>query len=267
MKAGARIALYAGGAAAAGAGIVLLAEHFKAPTQPGQASLGVAATSASASVSVAQQTLPAMTVGQPFLYAWQATGGSGSYSWTAAGSLPPGLTLSSAGVLRGTPAVPGTYALTVTATDANGNSASRSTKVTVKTATASSGATAPYRAAWTASCKTVLLDSAGNIVAGVSPYAVATTGGTASFGGFSYTWGACPSASGSASGGGTTVGSSSSSTAIAAIQAQIAQAQASLASLQTQLSSLESQYQVLHQQNVASRSRIASLQSQYQSIA
>jgi 5'-nucleotidase len=52
-----------------------------------------------------------------------ASGGSTPYAWTATG-LPAGLTLSTAGVLSGTPSAAGTSSVTVTATDANGVSGS-----------------------------------------------------------------------------------------------------------------------------------------------
>jgi hypothetical protein len=52
---------------------------------------------------------------------FQATGGTGSLMFSkSAGTLPPGLTLSSGGVLSGTPAAPGTYNFSVTATDSVG---------------------------------------------------------------------------------------------------------------------------------------------------
>jgi predicted extracellular nuclease len=52
-----------------------------------------------------------------------ASGGSTPYAWSAAG-LPAGLTVSSGGVLAGTPSAAGTSSVTVTATDANGVSGS-----------------------------------------------------------------------------------------------------------------------------------------------
>jgi hypothetical protein len=63
-------------------------------------------------------TLPADSTGQSYRATISASGGSGHYSYTlAAGALPAGLSLSSAGVLSGTTTVAGTFSLTVLATD------------------------------------------------------------------------------------------------------------------------------------------------------
>ena len=51
-----------------------------------------------------------------------ASGGSGSYSWTdPTGSLPPGLTLSTGGVVTGTPTTLGSYAVKVLVTNCRRN--------------------------------------------------------------------------------------------------------------------------------------------------
>ena len=55
-----------------------------------------------------------------------SSGGAGTNSFTATGSLPAGVTLSSAGVISGTPTTAGSFALTVTVTDANGATATTS---------------------------------------------------------------------------------------------------------------------------------------------
>ncbi len=62
--------------------------------------------------------------GTPFGQALTATGGTPPYSWQALGSLPAGLTLSSTGVIGGTPKAPeGVYVVTVRVTDAFGATA------------------------------------------------------------------------------------------------------------------------------------------------
>ena len=64
---------------------------------------------------------------QPYSFTFTAAGGKAPLSWTvAAGSPPPGLSLSPSGVLSGTVsgAAAGSYSFTVSVTDANGRSAS-----------------------------------------------------------------------------------------------------------------------------------------------
>jgi uncharacterized repeat protein (TIGR02543 family) len=55
-----------------------------------------------------------------------ASGGAGSNAFTATGSLPTGVTISSAGVISGTPSIAGNFSLTVTVTDANSATATTS---------------------------------------------------------------------------------------------------------------------------------------------
>jgi len=51
-------------------------------------------------------------------FTFTATGGTGSYSFSVSGgNLPPGLSLSAAGVVSGTPTLAGSYAFDVTVTD------------------------------------------------------------------------------------------------------------------------------------------------------
>lgn len=69
------------------------------------------------------QTLPAYTIGNgAFSVTFAATGGNGAYTWTdrpdLGSNLPAGTTLSTAGVLTGTPAA-GTYLLAVQVTDSS----------------------------------------------------------------------------------------------------------------------------------------------------
>jgi hypothetical protein len=58
------------------------------------------------------------TQNTPYSQTLAATGGSGSYFWSWGSSLPGGLSLSSAGVLSGTPTSAGTWNFTITAADA-----------------------------------------------------------------------------------------------------------------------------------------------------
>jgi len=64
-------------------------------------------------LSITISGLPSATVGTSYSTTLVASGGSGTKSWTiAAGSLPTGLSLSSSGVLSGTPTAPGTASFT-----------------------------------------------------------------------------------------------------------------------------------------------------------
>jgi hypothetical protein len=77
-------------------------------------------------VAITTTTLASGAVGNTFGQSISATGGTGALTFTATGTLPSGLTLSESGLLSGTPVTAGSYAFTVTATDAVGASASQS---------------------------------------------------------------------------------------------------------------------------------------------
>ncbi len=71
-------------------------------------------------IVLAPATLPAGTVASAYSQTITASGGTAPYTYTiTAGALPSGLTLSSAGVLSGTPTAGGSFAFTVRATDAS----------------------------------------------------------------------------------------------------------------------------------------------------
>ncbi len=62
------------------------------------------------------------TIGRADSLQLTATGGSGTYTWTGGASLPAGLTLSSGGLVSGTPTTISTKSVSLTATDTNGAS-------------------------------------------------------------------------------------------------------------------------------------------------
>jgi hypothetical protein len=92
-------------------------------------SLDVAASAAA--LAIVTTSLPPASVGQPYAEALQASGGSGSDTWSYSGSLPAGISLSSAGVLAGTPTSPGAYTLALAVTDAAGDTASQALTLSV----------------------------------------------------------------------------------------------------------------------------------------
>ena len=68
--------------------------------------------------------LPNATVQVGYSQQLTSTGGAGTVTWSASGSLPPGLSLGSSGVIGGTPTQSGTFGFQATATDARQNTAS-----------------------------------------------------------------------------------------------------------------------------------------------
>jgi uncharacterized protein with beta-barrel porin domain len=79
-----------------------------------------------AAVALSPATLPPGVVGTPYSQQLTASGGSGSFVFTLAGVLPPGLSLRSGGQLSGTPTARGGSTFTVVATDSR-NSVIRQT--------------------------------------------------------------------------------------------------------------------------------------------
>jgi hypothetical protein len=95
-----------------------------APTQP---------------LEITTTELPSGTVGQAYSATLSAQGGTPPYSWSVtAGTLPPGLSLSSDGVISGTPTEEGSFTFTVTVQDSEEppNEASRQFTITINPAPA-----------------------------------------------------------------------------------------------------------------------------------
>lgn len=130
-------------------------------------------------LSPAAGALPAAAYATPYSATFTGGGGTGSFSYASTGTLPPGLTLSPAGVLSGTPSAPGSYAFDVTATDVN--SAGPGAPYTVvqsytlqvnAAAIAVTPATLPNGTAGVAYSQTV------SATGGVAPYTFTVTAGT-----------------------------------------------------------------------------------------
>ena len=64
--------------------------------------------------------IPRAVLNTAYSFQFTGYGGSGSYLWTVGASLPPGLTLSSSGLLSGTPTSAGTFNFSVNIADAAG---------------------------------------------------------------------------------------------------------------------------------------------------
>ncbi len=84
--------------------------------------------------NITTTTLPGGTFGQAYSQTVQATGGTGSLTWSiSAGALPAGLTLNqTTGVISGTPTIPaGTSSFTVRVQDAGGQSDTQPLSITI----------------------------------------------------------------------------------------------------------------------------------------
>lgn len=116
------------------------------PTQTGSFPVTVTATDANSctgsqsltlviacpAIGLAPSNLPGGTVGTSYTQGVTASSGIAPYTYeVTSGALPTGLTLSSGGLLAGSPRVPGTFDFTVTATDANRCAGSRAYTVGV----------------------------------------------------------------------------------------------------------------------------------------
>ena len=71
-------------------------------------------------LQLSPSSLPIASAGERIEQSFFATGGAFPYTWTSRGALPPGLTLSPAGFLSGSVAIPGDYDIQLLAKDADG---------------------------------------------------------------------------------------------------------------------------------------------------
>jgi hypothetical protein len=90
----------------------------------------------SAVLGISTSSLASGTINKSYSTTLAETGGASPYTWTlAGGSLPPGLTLSPAGIISGIPTATGTYTATIKVTDKNVVTASKSLSLTIKAST------------------------------------------------------------------------------------------------------------------------------------
>ncbi|WLH90418.1 putative Ig domain-containing protein [Pseudomonas sp. FP453] len=143
--------------------------------------------SAAPTISVNPTTLPNPTANVAYTTSLSATGGTAPYSYTfTSGTLPAGLSLSSGGTLSGTPTQAGTYNFTVTATDVNSASGSRTYSVTVSAGAPNAGAVSVTVAA-NSSANPITLNLSGGAATSVAVSSAASHG-TATASGTSITY-------------------------------------------------------------------------------
>jgi PKD repeat protein len=97
-------------------------------------SQGYSVTITCPTITELPSSLPRGTVSAAYSQTITASGGTAPYTYAVTlGTVPTGLSLSSAGLLSGTPTTAGTYSFTVTATDTYGCTGSQAYSVTVQT--------------------------------------------------------------------------------------------------------------------------------------
>lgn len=142
---------------------------------------------ATPTVALSPGTLPASDPGVAYSQTITASGGVAPYGFAlASGTLPAGLTLSSGGALSGTPTEVGTFAITIEATDANGQTGSQGYSLVINAPTlALSPAAGTLTLTYGAAYSQVFAASGspgpyGYAVSGALPDGVSFSGGTLS---------------------------------------------------------------------------------------
>ena len=140
-----------------------------------------AGTAGSLAITTSPNLAPG-NVSTPYSVAVSATGGKPPYTWSLAGSLPPGLSLhASQGTISGTPTGKGTFGFTLTVTDSTGASQAQNFSITINAAS-TSGLTitnASFPAGVVGQAYQQLLTSSGGCVTPFSPSPVFRVSGGA----------------------------------------------------------------------------------------
>ena len=120
--------------------------------------------------------LPSGSVGSLYSQALAASGGTTPYTWLpVAGTFPPGLTLSSSGVISGRPTATGTSTFEVRVVSANGQSATKAFGLTI---TGASPPTITSTSPLPAGTATVAYTDALTATGGITPYSWSLSSGS-----------------------------------------------------------------------------------------
>ncbi len=127
-------------------------------------------------IFVTTATLPTGTVGTPYSSQLTATGGTNSYTWTiSSGALPNGLTLSTGGLISGTPIVSNVFGFNVTATDGNGQPATRTLSITISPSGGGGGGPTTTTTTLVGTTTTTLVGTTTTTLVGTTTTTIVTT--------------------------------------------------------------------------------------------
>ena len=123
---------------------------------------------------------PSMTFAAPpggwtntvYGYTLTELGGTSPFTWSVSGGLPAGISLSPDGNLSGTPTATGTFSFTVKVTDANGQSATQATSISISAGVSTTFAAPPAAAVNAAYSDTL------TATGGTTPYTWSVNAGT-----------------------------------------------------------------------------------------
>ena len=119
-----------------------------------------------AQISIPITSVPNATVGKYYAVGLTVSGGTGPYTWSASGTVPPGLSVTTTGSILGTPTAAGSYLFTLSVVDSRQASAFRSLTMTVLQGSLSILTTNPLPAATAGQSYSTSLAAAG----GTPPY-------------------------------------------------------------------------------------------------
>ena len=119
-----------------------------------------------AQISIPITSLPSATVGKYYAVGLTVSGGSAPYTWSASGTVPPGLSVTTTGSITGTPTAAGSYAVTLIVTDSRQASAFKALTLTVLQGTVSILTASPLPTATAGQSYSASLSAAG----GTPPY-------------------------------------------------------------------------------------------------
>ena len=128
-----------------------------------------------AALAITTTSLPSGVVGSAYSATLVASGGTPPYSWSLiSGSLPPGLTLSAAGAISGTPTSTGPVAFTVRALDSESQESSKDLSITIQSGALSITTSSPLPAGSVGASYSQALTASG----GTLPYTWSITSGS-----------------------------------------------------------------------------------------